>query len=369
MANIFNKTIEDYKHLMAYCKLNKVSNLDALNSGLTGYKHDFRVINRGRRIGVVQDSAKASIKDAAAQSMEYVTSNLEAIQAEIEEILYSDFRLDNYFPIISNIPEGAQTYHYQVVDKQGRGTFIENYGTNAQKAHITVQKVPYTLKLGGLIASWTYEDIRAAQFANIPLQNETIVAATEGALDHIEQIGVGTDTSGVFRGLINMVDVPVTLAPANWTTITPTQLITEINGYITQIISQTNEIFGRKIRDELCLYVPHDIHGYLTGTPRSDTTDTTIWTYLERNNSWTPISQSPFTLRDVAELSTAGGGSTRRALLGYPSSRKVWEMAMPISPRVMNVVEEYYSVSTPLEYKISGLNVKRPGGMLYIDGI
>jgi hypothetical protein len=45
------------------------------------------------------------------------------------------------------------------------------------------------------------------------------------------------------------------------------------------------------------------------------------------------------------------------------------EMDMPISPRVTNVVNKEYSVNTPYEYSVSGLNVKRGSLCFYADGV
>ncbi|MEE9451887.1 MAG: major capsid family protein [Gammaproteobacteria bacterium] len=312
-----------------------------------------------------------TFKDEPAQGVTWFTNNLEAIQAEIEEILYSEFRLNSYFPFVKNIPEGAQTYSYRVTDKQGNAGFIENFGTNANTAHVSAKIVPYVIQLGGIIAEWSMEDLRAAIMAGIPLDRETIEAATNASMEHIEQVGLGTVADPRFEGLLTLSGVPIDLATAPWDTLTPDALVAEIQSFITQIISQTNEIFGRVIREQLALYVPLPIANLIRNTRLSSVNDTSIWQYVSVNNLWTQYTNGkPLDMQIVQELEDFGTvGGQSRVLYGYPTASKVWEFAMPMSPRVNRIIPEAYSFTAPLEYKISGLNAKRPGGLLYVDGV
>lgn len=360
--NIFGKTVEDYRWLQDL-QANRAT-YEAFMRSKRGAQ--FKVLHNDKAIGY---GRKNLIQDDPAQAISFLTNNLEAIQAEIEEIMYSEFRLDDYFPINRNIPEGAQTYAYRVVDKQGQGRFIENYGTNAETASVTAQIVPYVMELGGIIPHWSIEDLRSATFGGIPLDTETIRAGTEGCMQHIERVGLGTDVDqNRFEGLLNIANVPVVVAPTPWTSLDPTDIINQINEYLSLIISQTNEIFGRNISADLALYIPISILGVLE-RPREAFSDKTIWEFVRDQNVWTRYTGRPLQQRVVVEFDTAGGGGSQRILFGYPTESRVWEMGMSISPRVIKVIEREFSFNAPMEYKISGLNVKRPGGLLYVDGV
>ena len=45
------------------------------------------------------------------------------------------------------------------------------------------------------------------------------------------------------------------------------------------------------------------------------------------------------------------------------------EMAIPFEPRALTVLNEAYRIIAPMEYKISGLNVKHAAAIRYVDGV
>ena len=48
---------------------------------------------------------------------------------------------------------------------------------------------------------------------------------------------------------------------------------------------------------------------------------------------------------------------------------RVAEVALPISPRVIMTLDEGYRICAPMEYTMSGVNMKRPDGWHYYDVI
>ncbi len=363
MPNIFGKSQSDYEYLGA---INDAALLDAHNAELKrkGSPLNFQAL-RDAHNPLAQPFNDV---EANAQAVGFVTNNLQAIQAEIEEILYLDFRLDEFFPMVTNIPEGAKSYSYRVVDRVGQGSFIENGGSNANSAQTALRNVAYNLEYGGIIPEWTLEDLRRATFGGVPLDSETVRAGTEGAMDHIEQVGLLGDANFAFEGLTNHSGITTAAAAALWSTLTSDALVAEIQAQVTAIVLATEEIFGRVVKTGMTLYLPIVQADLLLNKGYGDNRDKSVWDYVRTNNIWTNYTGKPLELKIVAEMSTAGAGSTARALFGFKDTR-VMEMAMPIAPRVITTVNKGYSICTPMEYKVSGLNVKRPTAMRYLDNI
>lgn len=388
--NIFGKMPHDYKWLSDLKAADeaqfraKMRESSKIVSGVN-FGDQFKAVRRdrvsnqryatmnGRALNDSKRGRTLAVNDQVSQGITYFQNNLEAIQAEIEEILYSAFRLPKYFPMNTSIPEGATSYFYRVVNKFGQGDFIENFGTDAPTAQVSVQKVNYNLQRGGITPVWSREDLRNATFSGVPLDTETIDAATTGCMQHIEQVGLGTARDQLFEGLLNVSSIPVETAPTPWTQLPPDQLLEEINNVITSIIFDTEEIFGGLIKGRLAIYCPPSLWSYLVNTPRSATTDTTIWGFLSdlRNNAWSQYTGGDnFEILNVKELETAGVNGTPRVLFGFPDERKIWEMGMSISPRVITILDKAHYLEAPMEYKISGLNVKYSGaGLRYVDNV
>ena len=362
MPDIFGRDARDYKHIAVIAG---AGYLDSHNARLAerGMVHNFDALPDPR------NPVRMPMNDveSAAQAITFVTNNLQAIQAQIEEILYTSFRLDQFIPIITNVPEGAKTYSYKVVNRYGQGKFITNSGKDAPSASVSMQNVPYALEYGGIIPSWTIEDLRAAAFTGLALDTETITAGTDGAMDHIERVGLLGDTSFGFTGLTNDTGIPTDTDTA-LSGKTPDELVKFVQTYVSQLIIQTKEVFSRSIRDGLTLYLPLAQETILGDTKLADDASKTVWEYVSVNNQWTRRTGQAIRMEAVAEMAGAGAGATDRCLFGYNNDR-VMEMAMPIAPRVIRTIETHYGVDAPMEYKVSGLNVKRPTAMLYVDGI
>lgn len=363
MPDIFGREESDYKMLM-HLRAKKFLDSHIQQLAVRGMVHNFDALP-GRHNPV---QVPLNDDEAAAQAMHFVTNNLQAIQAMVEEILYADFRLDAYFPIVTNIPEGARTYSYKVINKYGLGKFIDNTGRDANRSSASLQNVPYNLQYGGIIPSWTLEDIRAAAFAGVALDTETIKAGTEGCLDHIEIVGLEGDTTFGFTGLINNTDIPSAASAKTIANMTADEMVAFVQTNVAALISQTAEVFSRVIKTGMTLYLPLAQETLIGDTKLADDASKTVWEYVKVNNQWTRRTGQELKMETVAELSGAGAGSTDRALFGFNHDR-VMEMAMPIQPRVIRTIEHHYGVDAPMEYKVSGLNVKRPTAMKYIDSI
>ncbi len=363
MPNIFGKESSEYRYLTDSVP-EAAKNLRQIG------KHRFD------QLGSFHDAilkSRFSDVELVTQAIGFTTNNLEAIQAEIDEVLYLDFRADEWLPFVTNIPEGAQTYAYRVLDRQGRGTFIERRGTNATDASISMAKVPYSLAYGGLNASWTREDLRSAAFTGVGLDTETINAATIGAMDHIETIAINGDVdndAGIsFEGITNLTGVTTGTAAKTILLQSGDELQAFLTAQISAIIADSSTIFGSRIRSKLAFYLPTVQYNEVVTKPYGDNRDKTVWEFVRMNNAWTARTGQPVELREVIELKGAGAAGVDRMITGFPDESKVWEMALPISPRVINTFDTGFVLNAPIEYKCSGVNLKRPAGVRYTDGI
>ena len=306
--------------------------------------------------------------EANAQAMTFLTNNLQAIQSFVEEILYMDFRLDEYFPILTTIPEGATTYSFKRTNSYGRGKFIDNSGKDANNASVSLENIAYGLNYAGIIPSWTLEDLRAAAFTGIPLDTKTIAAGTEGCLDHIEIVGLLGDASRNLVGLTNSADIPAANEVKTIANMTGDEMVEFIQRNVSAIIAQTAEVMSRVIKTGLTVYLPLAQETLIGDTRLASDASKTVWEFVKVNNQWTRRTGQELKMTTVAELAGAGAGDTDRALFGFNHER-IMEMAMPIQPRVIQTINTHFGVDAPMEYKISGLNIKRGSAMRYADSI
>ena len=359
MANIFGKEIADYAHL---AKLDSVGKLDAHMRGMSqrGSKLDFNAL----QVRPVMMDAN----EITSQALGFITNNMQAVQAEIDHIEYTQFRLNELFTLKTGIPEGASSYSYKVMDKTGKGKFITQRGTDAGSASVSMENVPYLIEYAGIEASWSVDELRQGNFAGVALDTETINAATTGAMDHIEEVGlIGSPAQG-FKGLVNNTDVAAGTTPTTIAIKTADELTQFLQAAISQIVRTSKEVVGRNFKTGMTIYLPTLQFGDVTERKLSTDADKTVWEYVETNNLFTRMTGNKVQLRSVIELEDVGVGTTDRMIVGVNDAR-VLEMATPIMPRALTSQLNGFMVNVPIEYKISGLNFKRPSLFTYTDGV
>lgn len=356
--NIFGRSVEDYKHLSL---LDKHGKLKAhLNAMMKDSKNP-QLFDAKAQVGRFKDDT---------QALGFLTNNLMAIQSEILEVQFTAYRLPDLIPIINNIPVGATTYGYRVMNETGEGTFIENYGHEAKDAEVSAGLVSASMYPGGIKGKWSYQDLQSAMMLGMSLDSQTIEAATLGALKHIERVGLtGSDAKNI-KGLINQTGVTVITAPATFASSTDGQSVVDtINNAINSIIVQTNEVVGRNIRNGLTIYLPTTKYNFLSTFAYGALKYQSLAQWLSKNNAWTSFTGNDIEVKSVIELKGAGTAplGSDRMVIAF-NDRSVMEMAI-VDPRVLDILREGFFFVAPIYYKMSGLNVKLPAAMVYIDGI
>lgn len=369
--DIFGKNPRDYQFMQGLEKSGKVALRDSyLKKRATDFSaktlpHNFNALGAGVK------SLPATLQDAdnVAQAVQYATNNQQAVMSQVEEILYVDFRVPEMMPVVSNIPEGAASYSYRVTDKVGRGKFIDVKGSNAPSAGASMRNVAYELHYGGIIPSWTFEDLRKAMFGGMPLDTYTVDAGTQGALDHIESVALVGDSDRGLTGLINNSDIPVTnTLTKTIAASTPDEKVQILQNAITALVVQTEEVVGRVIKSELCVWLPISQFANVSQTRLPDT-GMNVWNYVKENNTWKDYTSKEVRLKALKELKGASAaGNTDRMIVGVKDA-KVMEFPIAISPRVLHTVYGDYEVRMPMEYKIGGLNTKIPMALSYTDNV
>ena len=364
MADIFGRQPGDYAHIRA---------LEGEQKGAGPRRHDFAALGQfqGRRVNMDD-----------AQALGYLTNNLRAVQSVVEETLYTEYRLDKFVPIFTDIPEGAAEFGYNVVDGRGDAGWVDNMGTNAGSATASLRHVAYSLHIFGEWAKWSYEDLRKSAMAGVPLNDHTIKRATQSMMDFMERVGLSGSTekpgpSGALLGLVNQT-TGATGDSVRLDTLSNGQRFSAVNGdqmaariaeQISMMVEDSSEIIGRTLSDGMMVYLPIAQHNLLTTTRLTDSPNLTAWEWVKKNNQWSTIAKKDLELEVVAELKDAAvNGADDRMIIGL-KTREIMEFALAIAPRVGSVIDEGFSAKVPLVGKTGGLQVKRGIGLRYVDNV
>lgn len=164
MPDIFGRSPQDYNVIRAWEEMGLWEARQELVASLVPHaapRHDFEALGR------VPDHLARQENNA--QVTGYVTNSLQAVQTMIAETLYLNYRLPDYIPINTGMPEGAASYLVRILDRVGKGQFITNYGTDAPTASVSQRTQTQILRYAGIDGLWSVEDVRSSMMSGIPL--------------------------------------------------------------------------------------------------------------------------------------------------------------------------------------------------------
>ena len=299
-----------------------------------------------------------------AQAIGFTTNNLLAIQSMVEEILYTGYRADEFVPFETNLMEGASSYTPRIVDMHGEGKFLDSRGSSAETVRVSQATDPQPLIIAGINAEWTAEDIRNAQMTGLPLETLSLEGAIERAYDHVEKVALQGNTERGWRGLSNLTaagdNITSNAFTGTFASSTALEIQAAISTEISNLITDSNEVVGRKLKDGLAIYLPGAEYDLLCN-PLGDDANKSIMDWLERMNPFTKMTGNPVKFHRLMELSST--------MLTTVKDKRVFEMAMPISPRVIKIMDMGRNIVAQIEYKIGRFYVKRPSYIRQLTAI
>lgn len=299
----------------------------------------------------------------AAESI-FLDRQLMQIKARAYEQRYPDLMARSLVPTSPEpAPDGVKTLVYVVEDLFGD---VKIMGDKADDLPLVGEKATeFSQKVRDLGVAFKYDlgEVRAAARLGRDLPGgraEKARKLAERKLDEILAIG---NTKAGLNGLLSHASVPAaTITTRNthvtFATKTADEILADFAEVCQTIVNTTKGIFG----DGLTVLLPDSQWTYISTTPRSSTTDTTILNYILGNMS--QIKEVKRWFRCAA----AGAGGTDRMVV-YPRTNEVLYSEIPSEFEVLDPQPKGFSFYVPTRLTTAGVIIPQPKAMLYRDGI
>lgn len=292
----------------------------------------------------------------------FVERQLEAVEAEVYRQPYPEFKARSIIPVTHKVPAGAETLVYKTYDRVGLAIRIRSYSDNIPNADVNATESRSPIHGYGMGYGYSFQELRAAAFAQMALDAEKAFAARQGFEAQVENIGAAGNGEGLV-GLLNIANANVYTVPADgtaasalWTAKTPDLILRDLNGLALKSVQLTN---GIERPDTIVL--PEELYAAISSTPRSSGSDTTILEFFLRN--------SPY-VRSVIpweKTKTAGSGSTKR-MCAFQRNPSKLRLEIPMEFMFHAAQERGLGISIPGEGRIAGVVCPFPMAVSYGDG-
>ena len=312
----------------------------------------------------------------AQQALGFVRPQFYNIERTIYEVRYPSFDYASLIPVVTEGNEWARGTLFTSIDMAGRAQFISGKGFDMPYADVSRDQFTKGFALAGIGFEWSLEELQTAAMEGVSLSDVKARAARRVGEQFLWNIGMTGRPDGVtnqknWTGLINDPNVPAANAAATgtgstttWTTKTPDNILADVNGALSGIVSTTIEV-----EDADTVLLPTSRYLSISSTPRSTTSDTTVLQYLQQNNAYTARTGLPLTIRALRALETAGSGGTKR-MIAYRRDPEVLRLHLPMPHRFLPPFQK-----SSMAWEVAGImrtggtEIRLPSAVNYIDGI
>jgi hypothetical protein len=309
------------------------------------------------------------VSDAQA-ALGFLLSQVTQIESEVYAIRYADIQYPNLVPVDTSAYPWARTVTYFTTDKVGQADWMNGDSSDMPFAEIAHSKYETTVEAAKIGYRYSLEEInQAMMIPGMNLTADKAAAAKRAADELVERVVISGDSRKGFLGLVNQTSVPQVAVPNGasgsslWVNKQPAEILADVNNALVGAWSSTQQV---ELHDTVLLPVAQ--FGTIASTPRSATSDTTIFTYLQENNVYTSTTGRPLTIRTLRQLSGAGAGGANR-MITYRRDPQVLKFHMPMPHQFFAPQQRMLEFIIPGMMRLGGLDVRLPKGISYNDGI
>lgn len=305
----------------------------------------------------------------------FFEKQLEHIKSKTYDVLYPELLARRLFPVDNSADPGAATITYQTWDHLGVAKIIHSYAMDLPSLEIVAKETTRKVYSQGISFGYSIQDVRAANYAGVPLQQRKANAARRQMLQLENKIAFhGNDsTNGVpgtdIPGFINNSNINVvtmaddaSTSSTLWSAKTATEIITDIGAMVSAI-----RVVSNGVESPNTLLLPEKQYTQISTTPRSSTSDTTILEYVLKSNAWI---KEIIPVYDLAGTGTAGGTwDSEDSMILYDRNPDKLTLEVPQDVEFFSAQEKGLKFEIPVHSRTAGVIIYYPKSIAQGIGI
>jgi hypothetical protein len=286
----------------------------------------------------------------------FLERQLEFIRPQVFEVAYADIKYPTILPVTSEAGPGAQTFTFRIMDSTGEFKLIADAADDLPRADISQVEKSINIRSFGGSFGYTVQELRAAQMANIALEQRRASAVRRAYEEKVESVAMFGESTVGLAGFFNNSTVDVIAANKWFDTATAQEMLELLNYGVSAIISASN----MKEQPDTILLAYEDYNKVST-TRNSDSSDVTVLEYFLRTNPYIrnvePINQLD---KDNSALNT-------NRMVVYKRDPEKVQLHIPQPLELFPPQQRGLEFVVPAHARVGGVALYYPKSVIYVQ--
>jgi len=290
----------------------------------------------------------------------FLERQLEHIRPQVFEVTYADIKYPTILPVTSEAGNAAQTFTYRIMDSTGEFKLIADAADDLPRADISQVEKSINIRSFGGSFGYTVQELRAAQMANISLEQRRASAVRRAYEEKVENVAMFGESTVNLAGFFNNSTVDI-IAADRWFTGstasgTAQDMLELLNYGVSAIINASN----MKEQPDTILMAYEDYNKVST-TRNSDSSDVTVLEYFLRTNPYIrnvePINQLD---KDNSVLNT-------NRMVVYKRDPEKVQLHIPQPLELFPPQQRGLEFIVPAHARVGGVALYYPKSVIYVQ--
>ena len=290
----------------------------------------------------------------------FLERQLEFIRPQVFETVYADIKYSTILPVTSEAGPGAQTFTYRIMNSTGEFKLIADAADDLPRADISQVEKSINIRSFGGSFGYTVQELRAAQMANIALEQRRAQAVRRAYEEKVETVAMFGEPSVGLAGFFNNATVDVVTANKWFTGTTASgtaqDMLELLNYGVTAIINAS------KMKEQPdTILMAYEDYNVVSTTRNSDSSDVTVLEYFLRTNPY---------IRNVEPINQLDEGNsvlTTNRMVVYKRDPEKVQLHIPQPLELFPPQQRGLEFIVPAHARVGGVALYFPKSAIYVQ--
>lgn len=290
----------------------------------------------------------------------FLERQLEHIRPQVFEIAYADIKYPTLLPVTSEAGQGAQTFTFRIMDSTGEFKLLADAADDLPRSDISQVEKSINIRSFGGSFGYTVQELRAAQMANIALEQRRASAVRRAYEEKVEAVAMFGESSVGLAGFFNNSTVDI-LAADKWFTGstasgTSQDMLELLNHGVSAIINASN----MKEQPDTILLAYED-YNKISTTRNSDSSDVTVLEYFLRTNPYIR------NVEPINQLDASNSVLNTNRMVVYKRDPEKVQLHIPQPLELFPPQQRGLEFIVPAHARVGGVALYYPKSVIYVQ--